>query len=479
MIEGQILDRKAVKLGVVAIQKLYGDKGFRFVDVQSEVDVNRETKEATVYIRVLEGEKYKIKQITLEGVQAFKPKKIRRLMKTKEDKWYTSGVFKETVFEKDIEKIRFFYQQEGYLDVKIQPSFKYAKDERKIFITVAVEEGRHYVTGEIKIKGNQLFPESEIWQQLEMLPGLTYSQYYLSKDIEKIRDYYNERGYMDARIVPDIKLNRESGKVDVAYEIHEGDLYFVEKVVIRGNTKTKDLVIRRELRIRPGDRFDGEKIKKSKQRLDNLGYFEEVTYDTEPSAQGTNRKDLIFRVKEKRTGELSFGGGISSVESFLGFAEISQRNFDLFNWPRFTGGGQTLAVRGQLGTINQEYTVSFVEPYLFNKPVSLGLDLYNTTRDDRNVDFDEERRGVGAILSRLFRDVYRVGTGYKLERVKLDDISEDAPQTVLNSSGSTTLSRWQIFNTYDTRDNVFNPTRGLLASLSGELIGSFLGGDED
>ncbi len=479
IVEGQILDRKAVKVGVEAVRKLYAGKGFRFVDVESEIDVNQETREATVHIRILEGEKYKIKKIKLEGVKAFKEKKILRLMRTKADKWYTSGVFKEDNFQKDIEKIQLYYQQEGYLDVRVEPEFEYDKQNQVIFITVRVEEGKHFVVGDIGIKGNQLFPESEIWQQLEMLPGFTYSQYYLAKDVEKIRDYYFERGYMDARIIPDIRLNKESGKVDIAYQVEEGDLYFVEKVVVRGNTKTKDMVIRRELRIRPGERFDGAKIQKSKQRLENLGFFEEVTYDTEPASSGSNRKDLVFRVKEKRTGELSFGGGVSSIERFLAFAEISQRNFDLLNWPRFTGGGQSLSVRAQVGSIHQDYNISFVEPYIFNKPVSLGVDVFDHRQNDQNVDFDEERRGFGLTLSRLFRDLFRVGTGYTLERVTLDDLSDDAPKTVRDFEGANWLSRMRLFTTYDSRDNVFNPTKGMIVTLSGDLVGSFLGGDQD
>ena len=280
-------------------------------------------------------------------------------------------------------------------------------------------------------------------------------------------------------MVPDVRLNRDTGKVDVVYDIHEGDLYFVEKVVVRGNTKTRDIVIRRELRIRPGERFDGEKIQLSKQRLENLGFFEEITYDTQPSQTAPNRKDLIFRVKEKRTGELSFGGGVSSIDHLMGFAEISQKNFDWLNFPRFTGGGQSLSVRARVGTITQDYTVSFVEPYLFNRPYSLGLDVYDSRHDSTNVDFEEERLGTGATISRAFKDVFRVGTGYTLENVTIDNLSDDAPQTVQDFAGDNLLSRLKLFSSYDTRNNVFNPSRGMQANLSSELVGSFLGGDQD
>ncbi len=479
VIEGQILDRKVVKEGVEGIRKLYADKGFKFIDVQSDITVNPQTREADIKIRIIEGEKFKIKDIQFEGTQAFKPKKLRKLIKTKKDMWYTSGVFKEANFQKDIERLQLFYQQEGYLDVKVSPRFDYDKSGKKIFIIIQIDEGRHYVTGEVKIKGNQLFPESEIWQALEMLPGLTYSQYYLFKDVEKIRDYYYDRGYMEARIVPDIRLNKDTGKVDVTYQIEEGDLFFIEKVVVRGNTKTKDMVIRRELRIRPGEKFDGGKIQKSKQRLENLDYFEDITYDTEPVPTAPNRKNIIFRVKEKRTGELSFGGGISSVDRFVGFSEISQRNFDLWNFPRFTGGGQSFSLKARVGSISQDFSLSFVEPYLLNRPISLGTDVFSTHRGDRNVDFEETRRGFSATLSKVFRDVFRVGTGYTLEDVKIDELSSDAPQTIKDVEGGNLLSRVRLFTSYDTRNNIINPTRGTLISLDGDLVGGFLGGKHD
>ncbi len=477
ILEGQILDEKVLKEGVEAIRQKYRSKGFRFVEVESELAVNEKTKEATVLIHILEGERYKIKAIHLEGLQAFKPKKIRKLMKTKKDTWLTSGVFNEEKFQKDLDRIQLFYQQEGYLDVKVSSEFAYDTEHRKIEILILIEEGTHYVTGEIQIKGAELFPESEIWQNLEMLPGTTYSQYYLANDLDRIRKYYFERGYVDARIVPEVKLNRGTGKVDIVYRIGEGDLYFVDKVVVRGNTKTKDIVIRRELRIRPGDRIDGEKIRESAQRLENLDFFEEATYDFEPGS-APNRKDLVFRVKEKRTGELSFGGGISSVDKFVGFAELSQKNFDLLRFPRFTGAGQRLSVRARFGTISQNFEISFVEPYLFGRKISFGLDAYNTRRDNKNVDFDEDRLGTGITLSKAFTDTLRLGTGYTLERVKLKNISDDAPKVVRDSEGSTTLSRFRLFQNRDTRDNLFNPTQGHLVSFEEEFVGGFLGGGE-
>jgi outer membrane protein insertion porin family len=252
----------------------------------------------------------------------------------------------------------------------------------------------------------------------------------------------------------------------------------VDKVKIRGNTKTKDVVIRRELRIRPGDKFEGSLLKRSKERLENLGFFEEVSYDTEPS-EVPNRRDIVWKVKEKRTGELSFGAGISSIDQFLGFGEIAQRNFDVTNWPRLTGGGQSVSLRGRWGTITRDFEFNFVEPYLFNQPVSWGLDAYHTRSENRNVDFREERFGFGNTISKAFTDFIRAGAGYRLERVKLFDISDDAFEDVRLFEGRNWLSRAKLFINRDTRNNVFFPTKGWVAGLSGELIGTFLGGEQD
>ncbi|MFZ5802264.1 MAG: outer membrane protein assembly factor BamA [Candidatus Omnitrophota bacterium] len=481
IIEGQILDRRAIKEGEENIRKMYAGKGYRFIDIKSSIDINETTKEATITLVVIEGEKFKIEKVQFEGVTAFPEKKLRKMMKTRRAAWYllSSGALKEDNFQQDLERIRLYYQQEGYLDGKVEPRFDYDQDEKKIVITIVVEEGMHYQTGEIRIEGNEVFPENDIWQELEMLPGATYSQFYLFSDIEKIRDFYQANGYMDVRVLPDVNMNRDTGKVDVRYQIEEGELSFVEQVVVRGNTKTKDIVIRRELRIRPGDRFDGEAIQKSKQRLENLDYFEEVTYDTEPVVGASNRKNIVFRVKEKRTGELSFGGGVSSVDKLIGFAQIAQKNFDLYNFPRFTGGGQSLSVGARIGSISQDYNINFVEPYLFNKPVTLGVDAFNVYRDNTNVDFEQKRLGLGGTLSRLFRDVVRFGGGYTIERVTLEDLSDDAPKSVRDFDGSNWLSRLKAFSSYDTRDSLYNPSKGILVSGSAELIGSFLGGDQD
>ncbi len=480
LIEGQVLDEYVINQGINKVKERYSNKGFRFVKVYHQADVDRPTKEATITVTVEEGGKFKIREVRFEGIQSFKPRRLLKLMRTKARNIFLLhfGSFKEDKFKEDTDRLVAFYQSQGFLDVKVSHEFNYDEKVGQITIVMTVEEGKRYQTGQVEIRGVKIFPESEIWQRLKLLPGSVFSQQGLAEEIQNVRDFYHRFGYMNVQILPDVKLNRGTGKVDLKYDITEGDLYFIDKVKIRGNTKTKDIVIRREFRLKPGEKFDGDAIDRSKQRLENLGYFEEVTYDTEPTSV-PNRRDIVFQVKEKRTGELSFGAGISSIDQFIGFAEIAQRNFDLMNWPRFTGGGQSISLKGRWGTITRDFDFNFTEPYLFNKPISYGLDIYDTRNENRNVDFREERLGVGNTFSKAFTEFIRAGLGYRLERVRLFDISSDASPDVLLFAGNNWLSRLKIFLSRDTRNNVFNPTKGWVAGVSGELIGTFLGGDQD
>jgi len=480
VIEGQVFDEFAVQQGINKIKGKYASKGFRFISVKYSVETDSATKEVTIKILVDEGKKFLIREIKFEGNQSFKSRKLEKTIKThaRNLMFFRFGVFDEEKFKGDLDRLSSFYQQNGFLDVQVSQDIDYDEKTQKILIKIQVEEGKQYRTGHVYVKGVTVLPENEIWQRLNMLPGSVYSQQGMAEEVQTIRKFYSEHGYMDVRVLPDVNLNKETGKVDVTYQLTEGDLYFIDKVMIRGNTKTKDIVIRRELRVRPGEKYDGVAVERSKQRLENLGYFEEITYDTEPSSVA-NRKDIVFRVKEKRTGELSFGAGISSIDQFIGFAEIAQRNFDLLNWPRFTGGGQNVSLRGRFGSITRDFGFSFEEPYLFNKPISAGLDLYDIRNENRNVDFKEQRLGAGVTFSRAFMEFLRAGFGYKMENVNLFDVESDASNDVKMFEGDRWLSRLKLFFNCDKRDNVMNPTKGWMAGISGELIGTFLGGSED
>ncbi|MBU1862962.1 MAG: outer membrane protein assembly factor BamA [Candidatus Omnitrophica bacterium] len=478
--EGQILDPHVLKGDIAKIRKKYLDKGFKFVSIDSDIQVDKRTKAATVTIIIDEGQKFKITDIRFDGATAFKTHFLKKRMKTKKRAlWlWRTGVFKEKNFQADIERLTYLYQKEGYLDVAMAPEYEYAKKDNTMVIVIVVDEGKQYITGDVQIVGNRIFVESEIWGKLEMLPGEVYSQVRMQNELDSLRRFYFERGYINARIDPETNLNKATGRVDIKYKIIEGDLYFVDKVSIRGNTKTKDTVIRRELRVRPGEQFDGEKLEYSKTRLNNLGFFEEVSYETEPGT-AADKRDVVFNVTEKQTGELSFGAGISSIDQFMGFSEIAQRNFDIMKWPRLTGGGQSVSLKARVGSVTRDLDFTFVEPYILNKPVSMGINVYNWEREGNNLDFDTRRRGIGLTFGKNFSDRVKGFVGYTIESVKLTDISADAHADVLASGEENTLSRVKTGIVYDSRDNVFTPTAGWYLSSSAEMIGGVVGGDQD
>ena len=257
----------------------------------------------------------------------------------------------------------------------------------------------------------------------------------------------------------------------------------MDKIKIRGNIKTKDLVIRRELRIHPGDKFDGEKLRRSKERLTNLGFFDEVSYDTEETEQ-PDKKNLLVDVKETKTGAFSFGGGYSTVDQFIGFVEIEQKNFDWRNWPYFTGGGQDLKVRVSVGNISNGFELSFTEPWMFDYPVSFGFDLYRRTQDrdsSAGYGYDQTITGGDLRLGKELSEYIKGNLVYRLDQVDISNLADNSSQDLMDEAAMSPylVSVITPSLTYDSRDNVFETRKGDLISGSFDFAGGPLGGDQN
>ncbi|MBP7216639.1 MAG: outer membrane protein assembly factor BamA, partial [Candidatus Omnitrophica bacterium] len=374
--EGQYLDYPNLTEDVQTLKGMYEKKGFGAVDIQYTVATDEATQKTTVQFVVQEGKRIRIKRITVAGNEHFSDKRIIKLMKTRPAWLFNAGVLKEDVLEEDMERIRSFYHKQGFTDVVV--NYNVTSDARKpfLYITVSVEEGKKYLVGNVVIEGNKDISLKELLAKVkECAPGDVFSQEGMQQDIVAISGLYFDRGYIMATVDETTSLNAYTSRVDIKYTITENTIAFVDKIKIRGNIKTKDVVIRRELRIKPGDKFDGEKLRRSKERLQNLGFFEDVSYDTEDT-QVSDKKDLVVDVKESKTGAFSFGGGYSTIEQFVGFIEIEQKNFDWKNIPYFTGDGQNLKLRASFGTLSNSYLLSFTEPWFFDYPVSFGFDAY-------------------------------------------------------------------------------------------------------
>ncbi len=473
------LDRKQLMDDLVELENLYKKKGYARVNIQHEIVQDEQTANAKLYVTIEEGPQSRIREVAFVGNEHYSRKRLMKYVRTRKDTLWTSGFLKPEEVRQDVERLRAFYEEEGYLDVHAQEEIDESNEGKTLVLTFHIEEGQRYFVGDITIQGNALYPETELRKLITLERDRPFSREDLRQGLNGIKEFYYDRGHIFAQI--DAQTLADQDKIHVTIQITENSLAYVSKVHIRGNTKTKDIVIRRELKIKPGERYDGSKIRRSKERLYNLGFFEEVSFDTEPGPE-PDKRDLVVTVKEAKTGEFSFGAGFSSVDKLMGFIEVAQNNFDLTNPPAFTGDGQRLAVRTSVGTIRRDYELSFTEPWIFDYPLLFGFDLYNRTHlreSDIGFGYDEERRGGALRLGKEFKEYLRGDWTYRLERVEISDVSSDATQDLQAEIGANTISSLTSALTWDRRDSVFSPTQGYVMSSSLETAGGFLGADKD
>ncbi len=477
----KFLDNKTLKDDQNTIEELYKKKGLTQVKVDVETFMDDVTNKASLHFIIREGYRVKVKRINVYGNTAYPDKRLIKVMKSRSAWLFNSGLLKSDVIDEDMDRISGFYEQNGYIDAKatyvVEPLYK-----GLVNINVTVEEGKRYYVGAVSLIGNDILSERDIQATIKNIKeGNIFSREKLDEDVSNIRNAYFDQGYISALIEEATSFNTESGKVDIKFTIKEGKLAYIDKIKIQGNTRTRDIVIRRELRMYPGDQFDGKKLRKSKDRLRDLGYFEDVGYDIEDTDL-EDQKDLIVQVKEAKTGSFSFGGGYSTVDQLVGFVEVEQKNFDFANWPSFTGGGQDLRVRAEIGSTRQNAILSFTEPWLFDYPVSGGFDAFITQRNRDNnsgYGYDEKRTGGDLRLGKRFDDYFSVASMYKLEEIKINNLQSDVSADLAAEEGTNVVSSIGGSMTFDHRDSTLVPTQGWIWSNGSDLAGGPVLGDKD
>ncbi|MBI4354061.1 MAG: outer membrane protein assembly factor BamA, partial [Candidatus Omnitrophica bacterium] len=360
---GDLHDARRLKEGIDRLRAEYRRKGFANVEAVSSTTVDEQANTVTVSLVIDEGPRMLIKDILIEGNLAFSDSRLRKVMKTKRRKWFLRGLYAEQVLEEDLERLRAFYRKHGYQDITVSSEVATAPAGEGLYLMLKIAEGLQHRIGKIAITGTILFPERELRTALTIKPGSVYHSDALQETLRAIKQYYGDRGHINAEVSPEMQLDPDTKRVDVTFRIAEHELVSVNRVEIQGNLRTKDVVVRRELRVHPGEVFDGKSIRRSIERLYNLGYFEEVNVETAPT-ETANREDLVVKVKEAKTGSFSFGGGFSSVDRLVGLVEIEQRNFDWRNWPTFVGGGQDLRFRVEAGSVRRNVDLSCTEPWI-------------------------------------------------------------------------------------------------------------------
>ncbi|OGW83309.1 MAG: outer membrane protein assembly factor BamA [Omnitrophica bacterium RIFCSPHIGHO2_02_FULL_51_18] len=482
---GDFVDQKRLRDDLDAIRRLYEKKGFAEAVIDQALDVNPDTNQAVLRVMIDEKVKVRVKDIRIEGNQSIKTGEITGKMKTKKASWwglFHSGFLKEEDVDEDIERIKALYDEQGFSDVEVTQETQPLEDgSGNVLLKVIVNEGKRYLVGNIQLTGNSILSSEEIAKSVKMVQGKPFSRRGLRLDVANIQDLYFEKGYLSAQIRSESLYNESADRVDLSYTITENELTYVERVMIQGNTKTKDTVIRRELRAYPGESFSGAKLKRSKERLYNLGFFEDVRFDTEEGSQ-SNSRNLVVTVKETKTGEFSFGGGFSSVDSVIGFAQVRQKNFDWQNRKTFTGAGQDFGLRFEIGSVRQNAELSFTEPWVFGYPYSFGFDIFRRGYNRSGTSgyfFDQTKTGFDLRLGKEFTEFDKGLLMYKLEQVKISDIPADASQDLKDEQGKNTTSSLALTLTHDQRDSVYNPSSGYLVTGTGEVAGGPLAGDKD
>ena len=462
------------------IIEIYQAHGFTDVSAQFRVDaIDEKRGTSRVVFTINEGAKGAVRQIHFEGNEHFSERALRKQMKTRGKTLVSfidkSGRLDEVQLQQDLDKIREWYQDHGYIDVEIKDVRRERSHNGPLILTIVIAEGPQYHVGKLTISGEKVATEGNIRALLKMKEGSVYSPKALHDDAKALADAYGSGGYVDLVILPE-GTPAGPGRIDVHYKIEEGDRSFLQRVNIVGNTRTKDKVIRREVLIAPGDVFNTVRVDTTKKRLENLGYFSKVeTYPEDTDVAG--RKDLTILVQEKRTGSLSFGAGFSTIDSLVGFIELTQGNFDLLNWPSFTGAGQKFRMRIQYGTQRKDFILNVTEPYFLDRKLSLSGQLFFTEANYLSSVYDQRNYGFSIEARKPINAFMYASLGYRLQDVDIYNVSSSASAEIQSQKGSFVESEIFTSLVFDRRDNPLLTRRGQRVSLSPYIAGGFLGGD--
>src|SRR6266487_2204026 len=462
------------------IIEVYQGRGFNDVSVQFRVEpIDEKRGTSRVVFTVNEGVKGAIRRIAFEGNEHFSEKVLRKQMKTRGKTLISfvdkSGRLDETQLQQDLDKLREWYQNHGYIDVEIKDVRKEHSGNGPIIITIVIAEGPQYHVGKIAVSGEKAATEANIRALLKMKEGSVYSPKALHDDAKAIADAYGSGGYVDLVVLPE-GTPAGPARIDVHYKIEEGDRSFLQRVNIAGNTRTKDKVIRREVLLAPGDVFNTVRVDTTKKRLENLGYFSKVeTYPEDTEIAG--RKDLDILVQEKRTGSLTFGGGFSTIDQLVGFAELTQGNFDLMNWPAFTGAGQKFRLRLQYGTVRKDFVLALTEPYFLDRRLSLSGQLFFTEADYLSAEYDQRNYGFAVELRKPLAAFMYATLGYRLDNMEIYDVSPAASALIKAEEGARLKSEILTSLVLDRRDSPILTRHGQRISVAPYVAGGFLGGD--
>ncbi|MBK1834456.1 outer membrane protein assembly factor BamA [Roseibacillus ishigakijimensis] len=460
MSAGEILSDAKILAARRNLQDYYRGYGYPDVTVTHRLQDEGDGVTALIFL-INEGVKSEVRKILFEGNQAFSDVELRREMETKQKGIFSfitkSGRIDNQQLQRDLEAVRGFYQNNGYLRAEIISADRVAVRDERVDLVINVDEGGKYLINQIQFGPMTVFKPEELTPALSLIAGDPYSAKKVNDDRRAIRSYYGSRGYADANVTAEVK-DAGAGLVNIIYRVSEGKRFKVGRVNIVGNTKTKDRVIRQEVPMKPGEYFNSVEVETTQKRLENLRYFNGVQVTGESSSRAGYR-DLNIAVQEGKTGEVNFGAGFSSIDSIVGYINLEQRNFDIRNPWKFTGGGQRFSAQLKLGSERQDFKVSLVEPWFLGRRLSLGGELYYQNRYFLSPEYDQLNLGGAIFLRKAIGRRSYIRGEYRLENIELDVDSDSSP-AFLAEDGEYVRSALGVSYVYDSRDSIVMPRKG-------------------
>lgn len=466
--EFNILDISTLKNDVLLLQKHYEEKGYFLAQATYKL-IDNKNGSVEVKFKIKEWDKVRVKKITFLGNKALADEELKSFMQTHEESYFSflsgSGNFKEINFQTDVERLKYFYKTRGYLQINIQnPEVTASEDKKWIFITVRLTEGPQFSINNVSFNGELLFTEKEMMEKLKIKSGDIYNEENLRLDIQTLTEMYQDKGYAFANVLRTLEIVPGENKVDVIFSFEKGVIAYFGKIIMKGNTKTRDKVIRRELRIHEGEMYSGSKLRLSKDNVNRLGFFqpESVIFNTITRKGTDNILDLEISIKERPTGQISLGAGYSTATKGFIQASVAQNNF--------RGLGQNINLNLSYSNRQQIYNVGFTEPYLFDTKWTAGADYYQTVSYFIR-SFGYRKHGADLRVGHPIFEYTRLFLTYRYEDNMVTNVINQGIKKEIENGSASSLQASII---RDKRNNIFEPSNGYYGSSSLEYTG--LGG---
>ena len=468
-----VYQKSEVQDTIVLIRDLYKRSGYFSAKIKAQINRLSQNR-IDITFKINEGEKTKIKGVKFIGNKIFSDKRLKGVISTKESKLWrimsAGDIYDPDRINYDKDLLRRYYLQEGYADFKIISAIaELTKDKSGFFVTFSVDEGERYKFGKVKIdnKNYKDMDNKEIEKLSKILEGKKYNINKLDMVMKEIREYGGNLGFAFLDVRPNLNKKKETNEIDVTIMINKSKKIYVNRIQVQGNTRTKDKVIRREMKFNEGDSFSNSKLKRSEQRIRNLGFFETVNSENVQTKKN-DRTDIVFKVKEKQTGQFSVGGGFSSTDGALANVGISEKNF--------LGKGQDLTLKFTVAERATQLDFGFTEPYFRGKDIALGLDLFKskvTYADESS--FDNDSLGGGLRFGYMLTERTRHSWNFSYKGETIQGVKVGASDFITSQKGDYTTSQLSHHLTYYGLNDRLNPTKGSRLRISNSLAG--LGGN--